>query len=72
MTEARYGTAEPDFTAMVEAARAGLFGEGKSVRAQILRQGARAAWTGGQPLLALESFVAALRIAPGRAMRLAR
>ena len=72
VTEARYGTAEPDFTAMVEAARAGLFGEGKSVRAQILRQGARAAWTGGQPLLALESFVAALRIAPGRAMRLAR
>ncbi len=69
VTQARYGAVEPDFAAMLEAARAGFFGEGRAVRASILRHCARAAWSGGQPLRAVESFVAALRISPGRALR---
>jgi hypothetical protein len=71
VTDARYSTMEPDFAAMVQAARTGLFGEGRQVRASILRHGARAALRGGRPIRALECFITALRIAPGRAFSMA-
>jgi hypothetical protein len=56
VTEARVGKAEPDFAAMVEVARAGLFGDGRKVRGQIMALAARTAYRSAKWRDSMESL----------------